>query len=102
MSFYDLENNPLTAYEQTMSPAQTIVFQIQADCKAGKFLRCEAAGEITIEGRFSGVGDFVDLVAEGLDTSAFDGEKKIFDIRATAAVDWEDLAIENAVFQIKS
>lgn len=100
--FFDLVDNPQTAYEQTMSPGQVIVFKIKADCKAAKFLRCEPMTDVSIEGRFDGVGEFVDLTTTGLSVGAFDGERKTFQIRATAAEIWDGVVLENAVFEVKA
>lgn len=100
-NFYDIEGNPLVAYEQSMSPGQAVVFVIQADCRTGKFLRCQPVENVTVEGRFFNVGAFVNLETAGLSVGAFDGVRKTFEIRATADANAE-YSIENAVFQIKS
>lgn len=96
---YDLDDFKLQGREVRLDPAGTLLFQIRADCYAGKKLRATAAESCTVSGRIKDFGAFVDLTVAGLDTSLFAGERKTFEIRIQAFD--VAFALENIVFEVK-
>ena len=97
---YDLNSNPLTGQDLDVPPGEFVILAIQADCETGKFLRADGGVDVTVEGRFTGVGSYVNLQTVGIDTTPYAGTKKVFDLRVTAA----DISfdIENIEIEVKA
>lgn len=82
---YDILDNRIIQKQIDVAPNSVYEFSYKTDCVTGKFLRCTAADNLTVEGKFGGDVSYFNLETVGLDTSAFNGLVKLVDIRITAA-----------------
>jgi len=81
--FKDTNGTPLSTYSMQVQPNQVILFNELVPCIANRSLRAVSVENATVEARFPGDVDWIDLVADGIDVSAFALQDVEFEFRLT-------------------
>jgi hypothetical protein len=91
---YSLDGNrPGSGIPISLDQGETGEFQLLIECREGYFLSAVADGpdDYAVEARLTGASSWVDIVADPIDLSPFEGNRESFDFRivvdADAAID---------------
>lgn len=81
---YNLEEKEQISANLDVESAHEQQFSIYIDCVSGYFLRSGSVTNATIYGRQQGTVDWINLETTGIDLSANDGIRAIYEVKVSA------------------